>query len=59
MFAIKRTARWGVGRIRNWSAGLRGSRDMARRYLLLARLANLGFIRRGFPRHVLPRIATV
>jgi hypothetical protein len=59
MTAIKRTARWGAGRIRNWSAGLRGSRDMARRYLLLARLANLDLIRRGFSRHVLPRAAAV
>ena len=59
MTAIKRTARWGVSRIRNWSAGLRGSRDMARRYLLLARLANLDLVRRGFSRHLLPRTAPV
>jgi hypothetical protein len=59
MTAIKRTARWGIDRLRFWSVSLRGNRDMARRYRLLARLANLGAIRRGFPRHVIPRMATV
>lgn len=59
MIAVKRTARWGVGRIRSWSAGVRGSRDMARRYLLLARLANLDFVRRVVARHVVPRAAAV
>ena len=53
MIAVKRTTRWGVGRIRRWSAGLRSTRDMARRYLLLARLANLDLIRRGFSRPIL------
>ncbi len=59
MTALKRTARWGAGRLRNWSAGLRGSRDMARRCLLLARLVNLDLARRGFSRHVLPQVAAV
>lgn len=59
MTAVKRTTRWGIGRIRNWSAGLRSSRDMARRYSLLARLANLEFIHRVFSRPMLPRVAGV
>jgi hypothetical protein len=57
MTAIKRTTRWGIDRLRTWSVGSRSNRDMARRHLLLARLANLVFVRRGFPRHGVQRAA--
>jgi hypothetical protein len=62
MTAVKRTGRWGIGGIRgirNWRAGLHSSRDMARRYSMLARLANLDLIRRGFSRPILPSVARV
>ncbi|MGZ3410839.1 MAG: hypothetical protein ACXWKC_16880 [Xanthobacteraceae bacterium] len=59
MKTFKYTAGQTIARFRAWSAGIRGGRDMARRYYLLSRLTKFGPIRRRFIRHEFPRAALV
>jgi hypothetical protein len=59
MTTFKHTADLTIARFRAWSAGIRGGRDMARRYHLLARLTKFGTSRRRYARHEFPRAALV